>query len=183
MIIEVQALTSSSVVGAARRKVTGVSSDRVAMIIAILEKRCGFRLADKDVFVNLVGGVKIAEPAIDLPVALAIASAYADKPLPPGTMAIGELGLGGEVRSVSQLEARLREASRLGVGHAIVPYYAGPTFPKLGGMAVHGVRRIQQALADLMIERRKRNDSTTDASTPGSKSRPGERASAEVDVE
>lgn len=164
MIIEVQALTASSVVGAARRKVTGVSSDRVAMIIAILEKRCGFRLADKDIFVNLVGGVKIAEPAIDLPVALAIASAYADKPLPPGSMAIGELGLGGEVRSVSQLEARLREASRLGVGHAIVPHFSGTAIPKLGGMAVHGVRRIQQALADLMIERKRRD--TSDAKAP-----------------
>ena len=157
MIIEVQALTASSVIGAARRKVTGVSSDRVAMIIAILEKRCGFRMADKDIFVNLVGGVKIQEPAIDLPVALAIASAAADKPLPPGTMAIGEPGLGGEVRSVSQLEARLREASRLGVGHAIVPHFSGP-MPKLGGMAIHGVRRIQQALADLMIERKRRSE-------------------------
>jgi DNA repair protein RadA/Sms len=164
MIIEVQALTASSVVGAARRKVTGVSSDRVAMIIAILEKRCGFRLADKDIFVNLVGGVKIQEPAIDLAVALAIASALADKPLPPGSMAIGELGLGGEVRSVSQLEARLREASRLGVGHAIVPHFSGP-IPKLGGMAVHGVRRIQQALADLMIERKRRNDTASEQST------------------
>lgn len=165
MIIEVQALTASSVVGAARRKVTGVSSDRVAMIIAILEKRCGFRLADKDIFVNLVGGVKIQEPAIDLPVALAIASAYADKPLAAGSMAIGELGLGGEVRSVNQLEARLREASRLGVGHAIVPHFSGP-IPKLGGMAVHGVRRIQQALADLMIER-KRKDTAPAADKQG----------------
>ena len=163
MVIEVQALTSSSVVGAARRKVTGVSGDRVAMIIAILEKRCGFRLGDKDIFVNLVGGVRIAEPAIDLPVALAIASAYADKPLPTGTMAIGELGLGGEVRSVNQLESRLREASRLGVGHAIVPHFDAPGFPKLGGMAVHGVRRIQQALADLMIERRKRGDASAES--------------------
>jgi DNA repair protein RadA/Sms len=161
MIIEVQALTASSVVGAARRKVTGVSSDRVAMIIAILEKRCGFRMADKDIFVNLVGGVKIQEPAIDLPVALAIASASADKPLPPGTLAVGELGLGGEIRSVSQLEARLREASRLGVGHAIVPHFSGP-MPKLGGMAVHGVRRIQQALADLMIERKRRAEPQRD---------------------
>jgi DNA repair protein RadA/Sms len=155
MIVEVQALTASSVVGAARRKVTGVSSDRVAMIIAVLEKRCGLRLADKDVFVNLVGGVKIAEPGIDLPVAMAIASAYADTPLPPGTMAVGELGLGGEVRSVNQLEARLKEAARLGVGHAVVPAFSGP-LPKLGGLAIHGVRRLQQALADLSIERRKK---------------------------
>lgn len=153
MIIEVQALTASSVIGAARRKVSGFSSDRVAMIIAVLEKRCGLRLADQDIFVNLVGGLKIAEPALDVPVALAIASAYADKALAPGTLAVGELGLGGEVRPVTQLETRLREASRLGVGHAIIPETSGP-IPKLGGMALHGIRRLNQALSELTINRK-----------------------------
>lgn len=153
MIVEVQALTASSVIGAARRKVSGYSNDRVAMIIAVLEKRCGLRLADQDIFVNLVGGLKIAEPALDVPVALAIASAYADKPLVTGTLAVGELGLGGEVRPVTQLEARLREASRLGVGHAIIPEICGP-IPKLGGMALHGIRRLSQALAELAINRK-----------------------------
>ncbi len=159
MVVEVQALTAPSVVGAARRKVTGVSSDRVAMIIAVLEKRCRLRLADQDVFVNVVGGLKLTEPGMDLPVALAIASAYADTPLPPGTMAIGELGLGGEIRPVSQLDARLKEASRLGVGHAVIPVTGG-AMPKLGGMALHTVRRLHQALADLKLERRRRDERT-----------------------
>ncbi len=121
LLLEVQALTASSVIGAAKRKVTGVSSDRVAMIMAVLEKRAEMRLAADDVFVNVAGGVKVMEPAIDLAIALAIASAHTNRPLPPGTLAVGELGLGGEVRSVPQLDTRLREASRLGVGHAIVP--------------------------------------------------------------
>jgi DNA repair protein RadA/Sms len=155
MLLEVQALTASSVVGAARRKVSGVSSDRVAMIIAVLEKRCGLRLAAEDVFVNLVGGAKVPEPAIDLAVALAIASAYADRPLPAGTMAVGELGLGGEVRSVTQLEQRLREGARLGVGNVILPAFNG-ALPKLGGVSLHGVRRLQQAIADLSIDVRRR---------------------------
>ena len=104
LLVEVQALTASSVIGAAKRKVSGVSSDRVAMIIAVLEKRAELRLAADDVFVNVAGGVKVAEPAIDLAIALAIASAHMNRPLPAGTFAVGELGLGGEIRSVPQLE-------------------------------------------------------------------------------
>jgi DNA repair protein RadA/Sms len=148
LLVEVQALTASSVIGAAKRKVSGVSSDRVAMIIAVLEKRAEMRLAADDVFVNIAGGVKIAEPAVDLAIALAIASAHMNRPLPPGSMAVGELGLGGEIRTVPQLEHRLREGSRLGLGHAIVPH-GGAAIPKLGGMALHEVRRLSQALADL----------------------------------
>jgi DNA repair protein RadA/Sms len=148
LLVEVQALTASSVIGAAKRKVSGVSSDRVGMIIAVLEKRAEMRLAADDVFVNVAGGVKVIEPAVDLAVAMAIASAHTNRPLPPGTFAVGELGLGGEIRSVPQLETRLREASRLGVGHAIIPHL-GNNIPKLGGMALHEVRRLHQALADV----------------------------------
>ena len=148
LLVEVQALTASSVIGAARRKVSGVSSDRVGMIIAVLEKRAEMRLAADDVFVNVAGGVKVVEPAIDLAVALAIASAHSNRPLPQGTLAVGELGLGGEIRSVPQLETRLREASRLGLGNAIVPHM-GSHIPKLGGMSLHEVRRLSQALSDL----------------------------------
>jgi DNA repair protein RadA/Sms len=148
MLVEVQALTASSVIGAARRKVSGVSSDRVGMIIAVLEKRAEMRLAAEDVFVNVAGGVKVVEPAIDLAVALAIASAHTNRPLGAGSLAIGELGLGGEVRTVPQLEVRLREASRLGVAHAIVPHTGG-SVPKLGGMALHEVRRVGQALSEM----------------------------------
>ena len=111
LLLEVQALTASSVIGAARRKVSGVSADRVGMIIAVLEKRCELRLAADDVFVNVAGGVKVMEPAIDLAVALAIASAHTNRPLPAGSFAVGELGLGGEIRSVPQLDTRLREAA------------------------------------------------------------------------
>lgn len=148
LLVEVQALTASSVIGAAKRKVSGVSSDRVAMIIAVLEKRAELRLAADDVFVNIAGGVKVAEPAVDLAIALAIASAHLNRPLAAGTLAVGELGLGGEIRSVPQLENRLREAARLGCGTAIVPH-VGPTIPKLGGMALHEVRRLGQAMAGM----------------------------------
>jgi DNA repair protein RadA/Sms len=145
LLVEVQALTASSVIGAAKRKVSGVSADRVSMIIAVLEKRAELRLAADDVFVNVAGGVKVIEPAIDLAVALAIWSAHTNRPLSAGTFAVGELGLGGEVRSVPQLELRLREAARLGVGHAIIPHLGG-NIPRLGGIALHEVRRLSQAM-------------------------------------
>jgi DNA repair protein RadA/Sms len=148
LLVEVQALTASSVIGAAKRKTSGVSADRVAMIMAVLEKRAELRLAADDVFVNIAGGVKVVEPAIDLAIALAIASAHLNRPLSAGTLAVGELGLGGEIRSVPQLEVRLREAARLGLGHAIVPHM-GCHIPKLGGMALHEVRRLSQAMADM----------------------------------
>ncbi len=148
LLVEVQALTASSVIGAAKRKVSGFSADRTAMIIAVLEKRADLKLAADDVFVNVAGGVKVAEPAIDLAVALAIASAHFNRPLPPGTLALGELGLGGEIRSVPQLENRLKESGRLGVGHAVIPHLHGRKM-QLGGMALHEVRRLSQAMADL----------------------------------
>lgn len=148
LLVEVQALTASSVIGAAKRKTSGVSADRVAMIMAVLEKRAELRLAADDVFVNIAGGVKVVEPAIDLAIALAIASAHLNRPLSAGTLAVGELGLGGEIRSVPQLELRLREAARLGLGNAIVPHMGG-NIPKLGGMALHEVRRLSQAMADM----------------------------------
>jgi DNA repair protein RadA/Sms len=148
LLVEVQALTAPSVIGAAKRKTSGVSSDRVAMILAVLEKRAELRLAADDVFVNVAGGIKTPEPAVDLAIAMAIASAHMNRPLAPGTLAVGELGLGGEIRSVPQLELRLREAGRLGITQAIVPPL-GDHAPVLKGMAVHGVRRLSQALANL----------------------------------
>jgi DNA repair protein RadA/Sms len=148
LLVEVQALTAPSVIGAAKRKTTGVSSDRVAMILAVLEKRAELRLAADDVFVNIAGGIKTPEPAVDLAVALAIASAHLNRPLAAGTLAVGELGLGGEIRSVPQLELRLREAGRLGITQAIVPPM-GENVPNLKGMAVHAVRRLSQAMANL----------------------------------
>ena len=148
LLVEVQALTASSVVGAAKRKVQGLPADRASMIIAILEKRADLKLAADDVFVNAAGGAKLNEPATDLPVALAIASAHFNRPLPQGTLAVGELGLGGEVRPVPQLENRLMEAARLGVTHALVPPM-GKSRPTLKGMALKEVNRLDQALQDL----------------------------------
>ncbi len=121
LLVEIQALTATGFLGSAKRKATGLDSNRLAMLIAVLEKRAELRLADQDVFTSSVGGMKITEPAADLPLALAIAGAHLNRSLPEGTAAVGEVGLGGEVRHVQQLERRLAEAVRLGFKRVLVP--------------------------------------------------------------
>jgi DNA repair protein RadA/Sms len=121
LLVEVQALVTRSNFGMPERKVSGVDYNRVAMIIAVLGKRTGLLLGGHDVFVNVVGGVKIYEPAADLGIAIAIASSFKDTEIPGDTIIIGELGLGGEVRGVSQFDSRLKEAERLGFKNAIIP--------------------------------------------------------------
>jgi DNA repair protein RadA/Sms len=121
LMLEIQALVSRTHFGFPKRMVTGLDTNRALLLIAVLEKRLGLHLENEDIFINIVGGVKIKEPAIDLGVALAIASAHRNQTLDPGTLWIGEVGLGGEIRSVGGLALRLAEASQLGFKRAIVP--------------------------------------------------------------
>ncbi len=121
LLIEVQALVTKSNFGIPERKVSGIDYNRVAMIIAVLEKRVGLLLGGHDVFVNVVGGIRVDEPAVDLGIAIAIASSFNDKVIPSEMVMIGELGLGGEVRGVNQFDNRLREAERLGFKSVIIP--------------------------------------------------------------
>ncbi|MCS7209176.1 MAG: DNA repair protein RadA [Fimbriimonadales bacterium] len=121
MLVEIQALTTPSFLNTPRRVITGLSYERVSLILAVMEKRLGFRMLSHDVFVNVAGGVRVLEPAADLAVLVAVASAMRNRPLRPDLVVFGEVGLGGEVRSVPRLEARLNEAARLGFQHAIVP--------------------------------------------------------------
>lgn len=121
ILIEVQALTSSAGYGTPRRVATGFDATRLQLLVAVLTKHAGLRLADQDVFVNVTGGIRLVEPAADLGVALAIASSASGIPLDPTAVYIGELGLAGEVRGVHALERRLQEAARLGFERAFVP--------------------------------------------------------------
>ena len=121
LLVEVQALVTRSSFGIPGRKVSGVDHNRVTMILAVLEKRTGLLLGGYDVFVNVVGGVKIDEPAADLAIAIAIASSFKNIAIPGNTIIIGELGLGGEVRGVSQFDSRVKEAAKLGFENAIIP--------------------------------------------------------------
>ena len=121
LLAEVQALVGPSAAPQPRRTTSGLESSRVAMVLAVLGNRAGLKLADQEVYVATVGGVKITEPVADLSVAIAVASSVMDKPIHPGLVAIGEVGLAGEVRRVGGLEKRLAEAARLGFTKAIVP--------------------------------------------------------------
>lgn len=121
MLVEIQALTATGFVGAAKRKVSSLDASRLAMIIAVLEQHAELRLADRDIFASAVGGIRVVEPAADLALLLAIAGAHFKRSAPPATAIIGEVGLSGEIRAVSRLDQRLKEAARLGCTHAIIP--------------------------------------------------------------
>lgn len=120
-LVEVQGLVSRSSFGVVRQKAQGFDANRLALLIAVLEKRIGLNLQDKDIFLNVVGGVKVFDPAVDLAVVVAVASALLDKPLPPDMVVLGEVGLSAEVRSVSHIGLRINEAARLGFKRAIIP--------------------------------------------------------------
>lgn len=121
LLIEIQALVSPSTMATPRRATVGYDSARLSMILAVLETRAGMRFADKEVFLNVAGGLKITEPAADVAVAMALLSALLDKPLPTSLVGFGEIGLTGEIRSVSRTDTRLKEAAALGFARAIIP--------------------------------------------------------------
>jgi DNA repair protein RadA/Sms len=121
ILVEIQALVGESGQATPRRTSLGVDGNRVAMILAVLQRRHGLQLAGRDVFVNVTGGLSIVEPAVDLAVAAAVVSDLRQQPLPRGWVVLGEIGLTGELRGVSRTDARLREAARLGFTHALLP--------------------------------------------------------------
>ena len=147
LLAEIQALTATGFLGAAKRKTSGLDANRLAMLIAVLEKHGGLRLADQDIFASSVGGLKVIEPAADLAICLAIAGAHYGRALPPGMAVMGEVGLGGEVRHVHQIEQRVRESARLGY-RTVVLSGAGPG-TAVNGVEVAPVKRLSDALAIL----------------------------------
>jgi DNA repair protein RadA/Sms len=147
LLVEVQGLVAPGPGGTPRRTASGVDANRVALLVAVLARRAGVGLATHDIYVNLAGGLAVDEPGLDLPLALALASSLRDRPIASGTVAIGEVGLLGELRSVVGLERRLREAARLGFGRAIVPRPGrGPAIPAIDGMDVVAVGSLREAI-------------------------------------
>ncbi|MBU6195387.1 MAG: DNA repair protein RadA [Burkholderiales bacterium] len=145
LLVEIQALVDSG--GPSPRRLSvGLERDRLAMLLAVLHRHAGVACMDQDVFVNAVGGVRISEPAADLSVLLAIQSSLRAKALPRGFIAFGEVGLAGEVRPAPRGQERLREAAKLGFATAIVPKANLPKKP-IEGLTVHGVERIEEAMA------------------------------------
>jgi DNA repair protein RadA/Sms len=149
LLLELQALVAPASFGTPRRTVLGADYNRVCLLLAVLEKRVGFPLQSQDAFVNVAGGGRVSEPAADLGLALAAASSYLDRPVSADVVVIGEVGLTGEVRAVTALPARLKEAAALGFNSAVVPrnnLAGGSSYP----LDVHGVGSIEEALKALL---------------------------------
>jgi DNA repair protein RadA/Sms len=170
LLAEIQALVVGATLAHPRRIVNGVESGRLAMILAVLDQRCGLHLNDRDVYVSTVGGAKVSDPAADLATALAVSSAAYNKPVPHRAVAVGEIGLAGELRRVPATSRRLSEAARLGSAEAVIPaelpdpgkqnttvFHGAPRGTDArctdnhAGMLVHSVTTLEQALAAMAL--------------------------------
>ncbi|MBI1223566.1 MAG: DNA repair protein RadA [Bacteroidetes bacterium] len=149
LLVETQALVSTAVYGTPQRNVNGFDLRRLNMLLAVLEKRCGFRLAHQDVFINITGGLKLEDPAMDLSVVTAILSSYEDIYVPYAYAFAGEIGLSGEVRAISKLEQRIQEAEKLGFEKIFVA--SGSKLPKAkkSGIQVIGVNKVEELFTHL----------------------------------
>jgi DNA repair protein RadA/Sms len=152
LLVEIQGLTSPTSFGNPRRTPNGIDFNRLLLTVAVLTRRVGVRLSEQDVFVNVVGGLKISEPAADLAVAAAIASSVRDQPVRADAVLIGEVGLNGELRAVGQMNARLREAEKLGFKVAIVPRRLRKGEPWPEGIEISEARSLREALNLSLIQ-------------------------------
>jgi DNA repair protein RadA/Sms len=144
--VEIQALVAPTGYGTPRRTALGVDSNRVALLAAVLEKKVGLEILGCDLFVNVAGGLSVDDPAADLACVAALASSFRDRALPSRMLVLGEVGLAGEVRAVSQPEIRLAEAARLGFERALVPAANARHAEVPAGITVEGVESVQDAL-------------------------------------
>ena len=149
-LLETQALVSSAAYGTPQRQATGFDQRRLNMLLAVLEKRVGFKLMQKDVFINIAGGLRVTDMAMDLSIIAAVLSSNVDTPIESGWCMCGEVGLSGEVRPVSRIEQRVQEAEKLGFSHIVVPRYNMRSFArKQLSIELHPVRKVEEALRTL----------------------------------
>jgi len=149
LLVEIQALLAPSLPGTPRRAVVGWDSARLAMVLAVLETRCGLALGSYDVYLNVAGGLRVGEPAADLAVAAALVSSRLARPMPSGTVVFGEIGLGGEVRPVSQIDQRLKEAEKLGFTEALIPPLPARRKASGGGLRLSPIGHLSELVERL----------------------------------
>jgi DNA repair protein RadA/Sms len=147
LLVEIQALVAQPAVGTPRRAVVGWDSSRLAMVLAVLETRCGLAFGGRDIYLNIAGGLKISEPAADLAVAAALVSSLTNEPVAPDCVFFGEVGLSGEMRAVSQTDARLKEAQKLGFKRAVLPGLGGIRGPS--GLGLTEIRQLDDLVDPL----------------------------------
>jgi DNA repair protein RadA/Sms len=146
ILVELQALTSSTCFGTPRRTILGLDSNRVALLTAVMEKKLGMHLMGHDIFMNVAGGVKIAEPAVDLGIVSAVASSFLDKPIPEATIVLGEVGLTGEVRAIGQVEIRVGEAKKMGFTRCLVPESNINRMSSIKDIEITGIKTVSDAI-------------------------------------
>jgi DNA repair protein RadA/Sms len=146
ILVEIQALVSSTTTGMPRRTTIGVDHQRTALLVAVLEKKVGLTLGCQDIFINVAGGVRIEEPAVDLGLAVAMASSFLDKAVPSRTVVVGEVGLAGEIRGIGQIETRLTEVRKLGFTRCILPSSNLSHLRQQADIELTGVKSVAQAL-------------------------------------
>ena len=154
ILVEVQALTSSTIFGMPRRNANGIDYNRVTLLAAVLEKRAKLSLNSQDIYTNLVGGIKISEPALDLAIAMAIASSLKNIAIPLDTIVIGEVGLTGEIRNVNMIDKRLKEAEKLGFKKCIIPESNKKLLKEKYKLDIIGVKNIEEAINYIGLNKR-----------------------------
>jgi len=149
ILIELQALASSTNLGTPRRTILGLDQNRVALLVAVMEKKLGMHLLGHDIFMNVAGGVRVYEPAVDLGIVSAVASSFLDKPVREGTAVVGEIGLTGEIRAVAQIEVRVREMEKMGFKRCLVPRNNLERMSRVAGFELMGVSSVVEAMEEL----------------------------------
>lgn len=151
ILVELQALVSSTSYAMPKRMANGVELNRVSLLLAVMEKRLGFHLSGQDVYVNVVGGMQIDEPAIDLGIVAAVTSSLREIPVEPSLLVLGEVGLGGEVRAISQAELRIREAAKMGFKRCLLPERNLAKLDGIDGIELIGIREMGEALEVVLV--------------------------------
>jgi DNA repair protein RadA/Sms len=149
ILVELQALTSGTNFGTPRRTILGLDPNRVALLAAVMEKKIGMHLMGYDIFMNVAGGVRVIEPAVDLAIVAAIASSFLDKPVSDRTVVMGEVGLTGEVRAIGQADTRIYESAKMGFNRCIVPQSNLKRLPAVDGVEIAGVSTVSEAVESL----------------------------------
>jgi len=149
ILVELQALASSTSFGNPRRTILGIDQNRVALLVAVMEKKLGLHLMGHDIFINVAGGVKIDEPAVDMGIVSAVASSFLDRPIHKGTLIFGEVGLTGEIRGIGHVEIRVAEAKKMGFNRCLVPQSNLKQMTKIKGIELIGVKTVSEAIENL----------------------------------
>jgi DNA repair protein RadA/Sms len=149
ILVEIQALVSATNLGMPRRTAIGVDHNRVSLLVAVLDKICGLHLGGSDIFINVAGGIKVEEPAVDLGIVAAMASSFLDRPIDARMVVLGEVGLTGEVRAISQMDVRIKEAARLGFNRFVVPKSTVCKVTGAGNMQINTIGSLKELLENL----------------------------------